>query len=387
MEKAYESWGYNMNVAIIGGGIGGLTTAIGLHKIGIKAHVYERAHSFKPLGAGIGIGSNVMRALEKLGVRDDILKSAMPLAEQRFLNGHFNVMNIIDFTLLKKRFGEENITIERADLHKALFDAIDPAYVHFNKHVQSFEQSMDKVTIHFTDGSKEIVDYVIAADGIHSIFRKTLLPSSRPRYAGYTCWRGITKNKDDVPHHISSEAWSKRGRFGWAPLHKENVYWFACVNAQENDPYYQTLDKLEVAETFAHFSPTVKRLIQETYDDYFLHHDIYDIKPLQTFIYERICLLGDAAHATTPNMGQGAGQSIEDAYELMMAIKNRPTMQDAFKQYNQKRLKKTTKVINVSRQIGWAAQWDNPFAVAFRDTVFPFVPKSLLFSRLTFLFK
>lgn len=376
-----------MNIAIIGGGIGGLTTAIGLHKIGVKAHVYERAHSFKPLGAGIGIGSNVMRALEKLGVRDDILKSAMPLAEQRFLNGDFSVMNTIDFTLLKDRFGEENITIERAHLHEALFDAIDPMYVHFNKQVHSFEQSRDKVILHFTDGSKKDVDYVIAADGIHSIFRQTLLPSSRPRYAGYTCWRGITKNKDDVPLHISSEAWSKQGRFGWAPLHNGDVYWFACVNANERDPHYQSLGKSAVAEQFAHFSPTVERLIRETYDDYFLHHDIYDIKPLSTFVYDRICLLGDAAHATTPNMGQGAGQSIEDAYELMRAIENTTTMNDALRRYDQKRVKKTKKVITLSRQIGWAAQWDNPLAVAFRNIVFPFVPKSLLFSRLTFLFK
>src|SRR5690625_3735464 len=111
-----------MNIAIIGGGIGGLATAVGLHKIGIKAHVYEQARSFKPLGAGIGIGSNVMLALNKLGVREDILKYGMSLHEQRFLNGNFDVMNSIDFTLLKERCGEENITIERADLHEALLD-------------------------------------------------------------------------------------------------------------------------------------------------------------------------------------------------------------------------------------------------------------------------
>src|SRR5690625_6796225 len=91
-----------MTIAIIGGGIGGLAAAVGLHKIGIKAHVYERASSFKPLGAGIGIGSNVMLALNKLGVSEDILKSGMTLKEQRFLNGNFNEMNMYDFILLIK---------------------------------------------------------------------------------------------------------------------------------------------------------------------------------------------------------------------------------------------------------------------------------------------
>src|SRR5699024_10790350 len=227
------------------------------------------------------------------------------LKEQRFLNGNFDVMNTIDFSLLKKRFGEENITIQRADLHEALFSAVNPAYFHFNKEVASFEQSNEYVTLTFTDGQKKTFDYVIAADGIHSIFRQTFIPASKPRYAVYTCWRGITKNKGDVSLHLSSEAWSKRGRFGWAPLYNGDVYWFACVNSPKNDHYYQSMDKKAVSKQFAHFSPTVERLICETYDDYFLHHDIYDIKPLSTFIYDRICLLGDAAHATTPNMGQG----------------------------------------------------------------------------------
>jgi len=376
-----------MDIAIIGGGIGGLATAVGLHKIGIRAHIYEQTKSFKPLGAGIGIGSNVMLALNKLGVSDDILRSGMSLKKQRFLNGKFEEMNSIDFTLLKKRFGEENIAIERSDLHKALFTAIDQTYFHFNKKVNHFEQINDKVVLHFTDGTDKTVDYVIASDGIHSIFRKTLIPSSAPRFAGYTCWRGIAKNDGDVLPHLSSEAWSKHGRFGFAPLRNGDVYWFACVNANENDFNYKNLDKSGVAEQFKHFSPVVERLINETYDDYFLHHDIYDIKPLKTFIYNRVCLLGDAAHATTPNMGQGAGQSIEDAYVLMEALKSEHHVHEAFNLYDKRRVRKTNKVIKLSRQIGWIAQWENPLLITFRNLAFPFVPKSLLFWRLTFLFK
>lgn len=165
------------------------------------------------------------------------------------------------------------------------------------------------------------------------------------------------------------------------------AYWFACINIEENDEYYKSVDQSGIAEHFSHFPPVVERLINETSDDFFLHHDIYDIKPLDNFIYNRICLLGDAAHATTPNMGQGAGQSIEDAYELMHALKNTSHVKDALEHYNERRVYKTKKVIDISRQIGWAAQWDNPFLINFRDTVFPFIPKSLLFRRLTFLFK
>ena len=376
-----------MNIAIIGGGIGGLTAAAGLHKIGIKAHVYEQASAFKPLGAGIGIGSNAMLALQKIGVAEDIVKAGMPLHEQRFLNDTFEVMNSIDFTLLKEKFGEENIAIQRADLHEALFQSIDPAYIHFQHEVTDFTQDEDRVLVTFNHHDEKSFDYVIAADGIHSVFRQTLVPNSRPRYANYTCWRGTTKNQGDVALHISSEAWSKQGRFGWAPLHNGDVYWFACVNAPKADNYYASLEKEGVANLFSHFPPPIGRLIAEAEDDSFLHHDLYDIQPLDTFVYGRILLLGDAAHATTPNMGQGAGQAMEDAYELMLALDSEHSVEAAFARFDARRVQKTKKVIEFSRQIGWAAQWDHPFLVYFRNTVFPFIPKSLLFRSLTFLFK
>lgn len=379
--------GVEMNGTIIGGGIGGLATAVGLKKIGIKTHIYEQASSFKPLGAGIGIGSNAMLALEKLGVAEDIIAAGMPLHEQRFLNAEMKVMNKIDFTLLKQKFGEESIAIQRADLHLALLEAVDPRYVHFNKKVTTFAQHDDGVELTFSDGELATYDYVIAADGIHSIFREKLIPNSKLRYANYTCWRGITRNIDEVERHVSSEAWAPFGRFGWAPLQNGDVYWFACVNAPENDAYFNSFGKHQVAKYFSRFSPLIKRLITETDDAYFLHHDLYDIKPLDTFIYGRIALLGDAAHATTPNMGQGAGQAIEDAFELSNALRSEPGFAAAFAMYDMRRVKKTKKVIDISRQIGWAAQWDNPLLVKARDTILPLIPASLLFKRLTFLFE
>ncbi|GAB4074184.1 FAD-dependent monooxygenase [Barrientosiimonas marina] len=376
-----------MRLAIIGGGIGGLALAAGLHKKGIKAHVFEKTQAFKPLGAGLGLGANAVLALDRMGIADAIEQAGMPLQEQRLLNDELTVMNRIDFSRLKKRYGKETLTIHRADLHEALYNAVDPDYFHFNKQVIDFNQYEDQVTLTFQDNVTETFDYVIAAEGIHSVFRRALVPGSEPRFAGYTCWRGIAWNKGDVPYYTSSEAWSGRGRFGWAPLYDGRVYWFACVNTQANNEYYANLTKEGTARLFGHFSPTAERLIRETESGSFLHHDIHDIKPLDSFVYGRIALVGDAAHATTPNMGQGAGQSIEDAYELMNAISQESSMPAALSRYEAKRLKKANKVIKLSRQIGWAAQWQHPLATGFRNTVLPLVPESLLFRRLMFLFK
>src|SRR5699024_1786865 len=263
----------------------------------------------------------------------------------RSLNENFDILNTIDFSLLKKRFGEENIAIQRADLHQALFDAIDPSMIHFKQKVTHIRQNDNEVQLTFNQQEEKSFDYCIAADGIHSIFRQSLIPNSKPRFAHYTCWRGTSKNNGDVPYHISSEAWSRNGRFGFAPLYNGDIYWFACVNAIENDEYYQSLDKNGVAKLFSHYPESVERIIKDVQKDSFLHHDLYDIQPLHSFVYNRILLLGDAAHATTPNMGQGAGQAIEDAYELMLALKHHPSIAASFQEYNNRRINRTKKVI------------------------------------------
>lgn len=375
-----------MKIAIIGGGIAGLALAVALEQQAIDYTLYESTETFRPLGAGIGIGSNAMLALQGLAVGEAVLANGEALKEQRFYNRHMKQMNSIDFTQLKEQFGEETITVHRADLHQALFDQIPASRIRFGQKVKSVTQNEQEVRLTFMDDGFQTFDVVVGADGIHSKVRQAVAPTPL-RYAGYTCWRGICPNDGTVPSGVSSEAWSKEGRFGFAPMADEQMYWFACINAKANDPTYKTMKQAEVASRFAHFSQEIASYIESTQDATFLHHDIYDIQPLPHYVYDRIILIGDAAHATTPNMGQGAGQAIEDAYALSRGIQAYGVTPKAFAFYEQERLPVANQVIRLSRQIGWAAQWSNPLLVGFRDTVFPFIPKQLLFRRLTFLFK
>src|SRR5699024_8182817 len=149
-----------MQVAMIGDGTGVLTTAVALHKVDIDAHDYEQETTYRPNSAGIGIDSNVMVALQKIGVATDVLKAGMPLYEQRFLNDKFAVMNTIDFSLLKEKFGEETIAIGRAELHAALFHALDRETVHFNYRVTDFKQHELGVTVTFNNEQEKTFDYV-----------------------------------------------------------------------------------------------------------------------------------------------------------------------------------------------------------------------------------
>ena len=375
-----------MKIIIIGGGIGGLCTAVALQKQGYSVKVFEAATAFQPVGAGIGIGSNAMQALVKMGIGEKVYAEATTLDTQLFQNIKGETLNSIDFRPIKELYGQENITIQRADLHRTLLDALHNGTVLYNKKCIDVENHGTQVTAFFEDGASLKADLLIAADGIHSPIRQKLIPNSMPRYAGYTCWRGLAKNNERVKPHTSCEIWSTDGRFGFAPLKGGDVYWFACVKAKERDVFYQQLKRNELASLFTQFPDFVSSLIRDTEQKKILHHDVQDIKPLNKFVYGRIVLLGDAAHATTPNMGQGAGQAIEDALVLGNVLGQFKHLNEALDHYEELRVARTGKVIALSRQIGWAAQLSSPPLVVARDFLFPFIPSKLLSRRLNFLF-
>lgn len=376
-----------MHIAIVGGGIGGLCTAVALAQQNIDVTVFESAASFKPIGAGIGIGSNAMQALVELGVGAQLTTNGTVLKTQIFKDATGKILNTIDFSKLQTLYGQMNITIQRADLHRILFEKLPVGCIKFNKKCVKITQLEHSCILYFSDGSHTISDYIIAADGIHSTIRQQLLPSSITRYAGYTCWRGIADNKDFIAPDTSTELWHASGRFGYAPLSHDKIYWFACVNAQPHDEFLKRLEKEQIASIFHQFPNVVKQIILATPPNTILHHDLYDLKPLKTFHYTRVLLLGDAAHATTPNMGQGAGQAIEDALCFAQLLQRSTSFDEAAQQYDQQRVRKTARVTRLSRQIGQAAQWTNPIATATRDFLFPFIPSSLLLKRLKFLYK
>jgi len=375
-----------MRVIIIGGGIGGLTAAVALHKQHAEVLVYEAASEFKPLGAGIGLGANAMQDLKAIGIGAGIFAQGAPIHTQIFKDATGKILNTIDFAKFKAHYGHENITIHRADLHQTLLDALPRHTVRFGKRCVHVSEHHDGVVAVFNDGTSVKGDLVIAADGIHSNLRKQFYPTADPRFAGYTCWRGLTTNDGLVEAGVSCEIWSRKGRFGYAPMQDGNVYWFACVNTKPDNAFYAELTNEQLAYQFRSFPPEVGALIAKTKQAQTLHHDIYDIKPINRFVFGRTILLGDAAHATTPNMGQGAGQAIEDAITLAKNLAQY-SRKEALQRYEKQRVAHTKKVVRLSRQIGWAAQWSSPFATTFRDKVFPHIPSSLLYKRLQFLFK
>ncbi|QBQ42323.1 monooxygenase [Sphingobacterium psychroaquaticum] len=367
--------------AIVGGGIAGLTAAIGLRKLGYEPIIYERTPVLKGIGAGFGLAANAMHAFDLLGLRQGVEKIGHFLSSYAILDQKGRVIAAPDTAEIAKNFQQLNFAIHRADLHRFLIDQLPPETILLGKEALNLEQNKDGIVLHFADGQKVEAEYLLITDGVRSKLRQQLIPQSAPRYSGYTCWRAVIDNTD-INLKEGSETWGALGRFGMTPLVNDKIYWYACINASENNPTYAAYKIADLQRHFRSYHTDIQTLLKNTQDEQLLWNDIIDIKPLDTLAYNRVLLLGDAGHATTPNMGQGACQAIEDAVVLMDELKTNPAIETVFQHVNERRLHRTRYITNTSWQIGKVAQWENRNLIAVRNFFMRNLPARFMQSKL-----
>ena len=370
-----------MKIGIVGAGIGGLTVAALLQEQGHEIQVFEKKARIEDIGAGIGIGDNVIK---KLGDHDLAkgLKNAGHILESMQISDDQGRL------LTEVPFAKEttNLTMVRQSLIDLIATYVKTENIRLNEEVIGIHVSETGVALDFVSGATSHFDLVIGADGLHSNIRQAIFPDSKVNYQGYTCFRGVV---EDMTHlgQVATEYWGRKGRFGIVPLLNGQAYWFATMNAKEKDAKYLHYNKPYLQAYFNHFPEDVRSVLDKQPETEVLHHDIYDLKPLKTFTYKnRVLLLGDAAHATTPNMGQGAGQAMEDAI-LLSGLFEKYDMVEALKKYNQLRVKHTAKVIKRSRKIGKIAQKEGKLSTALRNRFMSVLPNQLIANQTKFLNK
>ncbi|GGM14319.1 FAD-dependent oxidoreductase [Streptomyces fumigatiscleroticus] len=350
-----------MNTAIIvGGGIGGLAAALALHRTGWQVQVLERAPEFTVAGAGLSLWPNALRALDALGL-------AAPVRHRSVLEGQAGIrdpkgrwLSRSDTAGIERRYGPTAM-IHRADLLDLLRSALPAAALRSGTTVHHAQADG---TVHHSDGTGR-ADLLVGADGIHSTVRASLWGKGIvPRYAGYTAWRMIT---GPVPVRESSETWGRGERFGYAPLPDGRVYCFAVANAPRGatDPGLAGL-----RHRFATWHDPIPTLLTAATPETVLHHDLYELPPLPAYVKGRVALVGDAAHAMTPNLGQGACQALEDAVVLARAVRG----DGALIAYDHQRRPRTQMIAARARRIGTIAQWSSPAAVALRNAALRCAP-------------
>lgn len=368
-----------MQGIIIGGGIGGLTTAIALQQRGIDVHVYEQAPEIREVGAGLVMSANALQVLDWLGLAEIVQKKGWSLQQAFITERDGTIIQQVDIGTVYRQFGYGMTTIQRGHLQKILLEALPANRVHTGKRLTGLSQDDQHVRVTFDDGSSIEGDFVIGADGIRSAVRRQIMGEQTLRYSGQTCWRTIVDYSLPVDAQTTStEYWGLPAglRVGVVPLSSMQVYVYVTAAASAG----QTTQASELATNLLQdlsksFDKTVQAIFQKIGTIRVYHADLYDLPTLSSWSNGRVTLLGDAAHATTPNLGQGACQAIEDAWAIAACLAQYEPV-EAFQAYEALRKRKADQVVQISRQIGKAVNlpgWLKPLAFAAMRAV----PKSV----------
>jgi 2-polyprenyl-6-methoxyphenol hydroxylase-like FAD-dependent oxidoreductase len=374
-----------MKAIIIGGGIGGLTTAIALQQQGIDFEIYEAAPELKPVGAGIVMASNAMQVFQRLSIEQKIMQAGLEVHQAFGVDENFRLISGLDVKgKVASRYGIGSYAIHRGRLQQVLLSEIDNSKVHLNKRLESVQQIDSKVKVAFQDGSSVEGDIVIGADGIKSTVRKNIFGDLPLRYSGQTCWRGMAKFilPDDKKGN-SYEMWGpKKGlRFGFVPTTPDEVYFFTTfftsADGRDAGP-----NKEKLLQLYAPFGDLPRLIIDATLEDNIIRSDINDLAPIPQWWKDRVVLVGDAAHATTPNLGQGGCQAVEDAYVIAKCLKENSNPKKAFAQFQSIRYKKALHVVNTSWQFGKLTNLGNPVSRWLRNNAMRMLPESMAIKEL-----
>ncbi|MGW3245798.1 FAD-dependent monooxygenase [Streptomyces sp. NPDC001070] len=356
------------HAVVVGAGIGGLAAAAALGLRGWRVTVLERAAALEPVGAGIAIAPNALRALDVLGVGDAVRAMSAFQGEGGLRRPDGRWLSRTSSEAAAERFGGPVVIAHRAELVALLSGLLPDGALRTGTRVVS---ATPDGTVSTEAGTID-AGLVVAADGIHSAVRSALFPAHPgPAYAGFTSWRMVVPAPGEYTPH---ETWGRGRLWGTVPLTGDRVYCYATAVAPPGGRAPDGDERTELRRLFGDWHRPVPELIASAAPGAVLRNDVHHLaRPLPAFHHGRIALLGDAAHAMTPNLGQGGCQALEDAVVLahLAAPDARGDAVDrALAGYTAQRLPRTAVVLRRSRGIGRLTTWSARPAVAVRDALF-----------------
>lgn len=304
-------------VLIVGAGMAGLCLAISLRRQGLSPEIVERQPGWPAHGAGIYLVGNAMRALGSLQLADEVLKNGSPIRTQTLLNARGRRLAVIDTVSVWAKCGP-CVGIRRASLQSILVSALGDARVRFGTSVDSLVQRQDSAAVTLSDGTEHVYDLVVGADGVRSSIRSHLFGNVKPRFCGQVGWRFLVR----CPPSITG--WTlfagRRGVVLFIPVGGGQAYCYAdaVVDQPLEDPLKGRLERLRAR--FASYASPVPEALAELQSAEQVHFGAVEDLLQEPWGAGNVMLIGDAAHATSPNMASGAAMAFEDALVLSNLI-------------------------------------------------------------------
>lgn len=364
-----------MRGIIIGAGIGGLSAAIAMQMRHIQVRVFEAATSLHSIGAGILLPPNAMTILDRYHLAQHVRDRGCSIESLVILDSAGTRISTTPAHYSNNGQMYHTTAIQRGALQQILLKALAPDTVVTKKHCVAVDTGIDGATATFRDGTQGCGEFLVGADGLHSRVRESIFPGRPLRYSGQTCWRGVS--------HIAlqhtwrrqlTEVWGAGLRFGFVPIAEAQVYWYATKQAAAGGRDDPSTIQQQMCDLYGEFVDPIGDILVHTNPSSIIRDDLSDLAPLPSWFANSVVLMGDAAHATTPNLGQGGAQAIEDSWVLAETLAMCDTVQKAFARFQASRIAKVQKIVKVSWHIGQATNLSNTMACTLRNTLLRCVP-------------
>jgi 2-polyprenyl-6-methoxyphenol hydroxylase-like FAD-dependent oxidoreductase len=353
--------GQPLRALIVGGGPGGLATALALRSVGVDALVFEQSgQPGSRVGTGLTLWPNALAALAAFDADKPVRDVGFPAQGNQIVVPGGALLDDVPAALMRERFGGTGIALLRSELIDVLLSLLGPDVVRTSMRYQGYRAEGNRVVACFADGAEEVGDLLIGADGLRSVVRSQLHDGGeRLRYAGYPVWRGVTGYPlGRAPGVLTM---GRAAQFGLFPMRNNRVYWFATVPMAEG--HAATLPARAVLlDRFGDWHAPIGAVLAASRPEEIVVTDIYDRPPMRRWGRGRVTLMGDAAHPSTPELGQGTCQAFEDAAVLGRCLGRHPDVAYALERYESVRRARANVMATQARRLGRLGQWGNPLA-------------------------
>jgi 2-polyprenyl-6-methoxyphenol hydroxylase-like FAD-dependent oxidoreductase len=367
---------------IIGAGPGGMTAAVAFRRVGIRADLFERATELREIGAAFALQTNAMRALFKIGVGTKLAPYGGVPEWQEMYSTKGDLLARLPVGQLSREKGSPGINLLRRDYQKIILGEIEPGTIHLGHECVAVEQDPDGVTAYFANGRTERGTLLVGADGLHSVVRRYMHGDTQLRYSGFTSWRGFaTFSEDPLPADVFRMYLGHGLQFAMFPLTGRRLAWGMTLAAPPggSDP---PGGKVRTAmKALGNLPAPSLQVVQASREEDVVRSDIHDRDPIRPWTKGRVVLLGDAAHPTTPFLGQGLGISIEDAVVLAKELSLTNALADpgviplALQSYEFHRFDRTSMIVLESRKRGESLRDPSPVKLALQQRAMRLVPE------------